>query len=131
LTGRSGHERGAATVEAVLIVPVLVLLIMTIIQFGLWYHADSLATAAAQDGARAARLPGATAADGQARAVALLEEAGPTIIQDRLVLADRNAVAVRVEVRGTCIALVPGVHLPVHAVAESSTERFVPAGARG
>ncbi|MGE4086327.1 MAG: TadE/TadG family type IV pilus assembly protein, partial [Vicinamibacterales bacterium] len=39
-------ERGDATVEAVLAVPVLLLLIMTVIQFGLYFHAQHTVTAA-------------------------------------------------------------------------------------
>ena len=48
-------ERGDAAVEAVLITPVLLFLIMVVIQFGLWYHASHVAEAAAQEGASAAR----------------------------------------------------------------------------
>jgi hypothetical protein len=40
------------------------------------------------------------------------------------VTVERTADVARVEVRGTCIELVPFLHLPVHAVAESGTERF-------
>jgi Flp pilus assembly protein TadG len=65
-------EAGIATVEAVLVFPVLLLVIMVVFQFALWYHASGLATAAAQDGARAARAEGATARDGQDRANGLL-----------------------------------------------------------
>jgi Flp pilus assembly protein TadG len=118
-------EAGIATVEAVLVFPVLLLLIMVVFQFALWYHASGLATAAAQDGARAARSEGASASDGQDRANGLLDQTGRSILQGRHVLVSRTAASTRVEVRGTCIALVPGLHLPVDAVVESSTERFV------
>jgi len=131
LSGHISSEDGLASVEAVLLTPVLLLMIMTIVQFGLWYHADSVATAAAQDGARAARAADATADDGRVRANAVLDAAGGSIISDRVVLADRTVAEVRVEVRGSCISLVPFVHLPVHAVAESSVERFIPGGPGG
>jgi Flp pilus assembly protein TadG len=118
-------ESGVATVEAVLVFPVLLLLVMVIFQFALWYHASGLATAAAQDGARAARVEGATAQDGRDRANALLDQTGRSILQRRQVIVSRTLMMARVEVRGTCIPLVPGLHLPIDAVAESSTERFV------
>jgi Flp pilus assembly protein TadG len=118
-------EAGIATVEAVLVFPVLLLLIMVVFQFALWYHASGLATAAAQDGARAARAEGAAARDGQDRANSLLDQTGRSILQGRRVLVSRTAATTRIEVSGSCIALLPGLHLPVDAVVESSTERFV------
>jgi TadE-like protein len=126
LRGERGQSResGFSTLEAVLVFPVLLLLVMLIIQFALWYHASDLATAAAQDGVRAARLNGATAADGTARANELLDQTGRSILQGRDIRVDRGLDATRAEVRGSCIALIPFLHLPVHAVAESSTERF-------
>ena len=121
---RARRESGAATLEAVLVFPVLLLLIMFCIQVALWYHAAALADAAAQDGVRAARVQGASANDGIARANQLLDQAGPTIIGNRQVTASRTPVLARVEVRGRCIELIPFVSLPVHAVAESTTELF-------
>ena len=117
-------EAGVSTLEAVLVFPALLLLLMLIIQFALWYHASDLATAAAQDGTRAARVQGATASDGAAEANQLLDQTGRSILQGRQVLVERTRDVTRVEVRGTCIELVPFLHLTVHAVAESPTERF-------
>ena len=47
--------------------PVLLLIIMSVVQFGLWYHAAAVAKAAVAEGVRAARAEGATAADGVGR----------------------------------------------------------------
>jgi Flp pilus assembly protein TadG len=118
------RDSGAATLEAVLVFPVLLLLVMFCIQVALWYHAAALADAAAQDGVRAARVQGGSASDGIDRANQLLDQAGPTILQGRQVSASRSPDVARVEIRGRCIELVPFVSLPVHAVAESSTEQF-------
>jgi len=120
----AGRDSGAATLEAVLVFPVLLLLLMFIIQVALWYHAASLADAAAQDGVRAARVEGASAADGIARANQLLDQTGPSILVGRQVSGSRTATVARVDVRGHCIEVVPFVSLPIHAVAESSTELF-------
>ena len=117
-------EAGVSTLEAVLVFPALLLLLMLIIQFAVWYHASDLATAAAQDGTRAARVEGATASDGAAEANQLLDQTGRSILQGRQVVVERTADMTRVQVRGTCIELVPFLHLPVRAVAESPTERF-------
>jgi Flp pilus assembly protein TadG len=124
-------ESGVATLEAVLVFPVLLLLLMIIFQFALWYNANELATAAAQDGARSARVVGGTAQTGIDRANTLLDESGRSLLLDRQVTAERDVVHARVEVRAVCIALVPGLHLTIDAVADSGTEQFVGRQARG
>jgi len=118
------RQSGVATLEAVLVFPVLLVLLMFVIQVALWYHAADLAHAAAQDGVRAVRVDGGTAADGLDRANAILDQTGRSIIQGRQVTSTRDPAVARVEVSGHCIALVPFMSLPVHAVAESSTEQF-------
>ena len=117
-------ERGDATVEAVLATPVLLLLILTAIQFGLWYHAVHTAQAAAQEGVRAARVEGATALDGRLRAEGFMADAAPTLVDDVAVDATRDTETAHVEVRGTLHSLIPGFALPVHAEANSPIERF-------
>ncbi len=121
---RLRSERGDATVEAVLAVPVLLLLVLLVIQFGLYYHAAHTAEAAAQEGARAARVDGASADDGKTRARTFMADAAPTLVRDVTVIATRNAETARVEVRGVVHAIVPGLDLSVRAEAESPVERF-------
>lgn len=123
---RLRDERGDATVEAVLAVPVLLLLVLLVIQFGLYYHAAHTAEAAAQDGARAARVEGASAADGVDRARTFMADAAPTLVDDVTITATRDTDTARVEVRGVVHAIVPGLNLTVHADAESPVERFRP-----
>lgn len=121
---RFRDERGDATVEAVLAVPVLLLLITIVIQFGLYYHAAHTAEAAAQEGARAARVEGAVAADGQQRAEAFMADAAPTLVDNVTVIATRDTETAHVEVRGTVQPIVPGLTLRVQADATSPVERF-------
>ncbi|MGD9793839.1 MAG: TadE/TadG family type IV pilus assembly protein [Acidimicrobiia bacterium] len=121
---RFRDERGDATVEAVLAVPVLLLLITIVIQFGLYYHAAHTAEAAAQEGARAARVEGAVAADGQQRAEAFMADAAPTLVDNVTVIATRGTETAHVEVRGTVHSIVPGLTLRVQADAASPVERF-------
>ena len=123
---RLRDERGDATVEAVLAVPVLLLLVLLVIQFGLYYHAAHTAEAAAQEGARAARVEGASAADGEDRARTFMADAAPPLVDDVTITATRDTDTARVEVRGVVHAIVPGLNLTVHADAESPVERFRP-----
>ena len=123
---RLRDERGDATVEAVLAVPVLLLLVLLVIQFGLYSHAAHTAEAAAQEGARAARVEGASAADGEDRARTFMADAAPALVDDVTITATRDTDTARVEVRGVVHAIVPGLNLTVHADAESPVERFRP-----
>jgi Flp pilus assembly protein TadG len=119
-------ERGDAAVEAVLITPVLLFLIMVVIQFGLWYHASHVAQAAAQEGTSAARVQGATAQDGQVRAQQFMAGAAPALVSGVTVIATRDGNITRVEVNGTVGSLVPGLTFHVHGEAQSPVERFRP-----
>jgi Flp pilus assembly protein TadG len=123
-TQREHRERGDATVEAVLAVPVLLFLIMTVFQFGLWYHASHVARAAAQEGVRAARVEGGDAAAGQVRAQRFMHDAAPTLVHGVEVTSSRDANTARVEVHGVVRSLIPGFDLEVDANAQSPVERF-------
>jgi Flp pilus assembly protein TadG len=123
---RARDERGDETIEAVLVTPVLLLLIMIVIQFGLWYHASHVAEAAAQQGVSAARLEAATADDGRVSAQQFMAAAAPSLIDNVAVTATRNTNFARVEVGGTLHSIVPGLTLHVHGEAQSPVERFQP-----
>lgn len=119
-------QGGDATVEAVLVTPVLLFLIMLVIQFGLWYHASHVAEAAAQEGASAARVEAATADDGRMRAQQFMTSAAPELVNGVTVTATRDGEVARVEVDGTIHSLIPGLTLHVHGRAQSPVERFRP-----
>jgi Flp pilus assembly protein TadG len=121
---RLRDERGDAAIEAVLAVPVLLLMIVIVIQFGLWYHASHTLKAAAEEGVRTARVEGGSAAEGQVRAAQFMANAAPTLVEDVRVTATRDGENARVEVRGSVHALVQGLNLSVHAEAQSPVERF-------
>lgn len=118
-------ETGQAA-EAVIVFPVLLLIIMSVVQFGLWYHASAVAKAAVAEGVRAARAEGGTGSDGSAVTEAFLAQAGPTVVQDVQLVVSRNDSVARVELRAKAANVLPGLRLPIHAVAESPVERFRP-----
>ena len=100
---------------------------MLIVQFALYLHAQSIAEAAAQDGAAAARRADGSAASGRAAVNQSLGAMGPRMLTGRSVSVDRSATVARVSVDGQVPALVPGIRLIVHETAEGPVERFVPA----
>lgn len=123
---RGDRDRGAATTEVVLVTPVLLLLVMLVIQFGLWYHAQHVAQAAADEGARAAKVETATAQDGIAGANAFLDQSSSRLINDRNVDATRTLDVATVTVTGHVTSVIPGFDLTVSASATDPVERFRP-----
>jgi len=117
-------EDGDAVTEMVIVVPVLLLLIMTVVQFGLWYHAGHVVQAAAQEGVRTARSLDGTAEAGRERAQRFLAATAASLIHDPVVQASRDQEQASVEVSGTAVAVIPGLHLGVSARSVSVTESF-------
>ena len=121
---RRRTERGDATVETVLAVPVLLFLITVIIQAGLWFHGSQIMEAAAQEGVRAGRVDSATAVDAEDRARQFVSTLSPSLASTSTVHASKNAARTRVTVEGQVEAVIPGLRLTVSGSAESPTERF-------
>jgi Flp pilus assembly protein TadG len=121
-------ERGAATLELVVLFPVLLLIIFGVIQGALYYHGRNVALAAAEQGVRAGRTDGAgdPAAVAAQQARQFLADTGeldnltglvitPTVVGDR----------VRVTVTARTVSLLPGLPGPrVSQSASGSLERF-------
>src|SRR5438067_11873322 len=104
---RVDDDCGSATLQTVLVMPLLLLLITAIVQFALWYHAAHIAIAVAQDGARAARVEGGTSQAGQSRAWQLLDQLGTGVLRDPSITVTRDTAVARVEVRGFAPELIP------------------------
>lgn len=128
MPGRPGRDRGAAVVDFVLVMVVLVPLVLGVLQVSLVLLVRNTLTAAASDGARYAATVGRGPADGEARARAqiagALADRFARDIESRVVLVD-GAPTVVVTVRATVPALGlggPGVDLEVagHAVQEAA-----------
>ena len=124
---RVRDERGASSVaEMVLVAPALLFALMLIVQFGLMFHARNVAEQAAQEGAATARQFDGTEAGAKTRTLEYLAALGPDTLQDRGVTVSRGAQTATVEVTGTVISVVPGLHLHVSESASGPVERYVP-----
>lgn len=122
---RCRDERGEIA-QAVLVFPALLFVIMLIIQFTLYAHATSVAEAAAQDGAAAARRADGTQAAAVAAANDSLASLGPRMLTAKSVTATRTATQATVTVTGKVVSLVPGLGLKVRETASGPVERYVP-----
>jgi Flp pilus assembly protein TadG len=78
LRGRWQSERGAELIEFAIVVPLLILLLAGIFDFGMMFRTFEAVTNAAREGARVGVLPGYAAADVQARVDAYMAAAGLT-----------------------------------------------------
>lgn len=116
-------ERGSSVIELVIAVPVLLLLVFTIVQFTLVWHAEQVAQAAASQALAAARVQGGTEAAGQAQAERVLNQVAGGSLPTRSVSVQLSAVQAQVEVSGTAQSILPFFTLHVHAEAVGPVER--------
>jgi hypothetical protein len=109
----------------VLIIPGMLVLVMTVAQFVVYFHAYHLATAAAQEGVRAAQLADGSEDGARLQTQDFLAQAGPNLVLLAQVDVARDADSARVEVRGQAPQLIPGIRVGIHTVARGPVERFV------
>ncbi len=121
--GRRRDERGSAAIEAVIVLPVFLLLVFLIVQGALWYSARSAAQATATTAMNAARTYQSTAEDGVAAGDDFL--ASHTIIHDGAVTVNVTPTTVTVTVTGRSAALVPGFAPEVSSTVTGPVERWV------
>jgi Flp pilus assembly protein TadG len=119
------RDRGSVTLEVSILAPVLLLVVFTIIQVGLWSYARSLALGAAQEGVAAGRAYRAPVEAGRARALSFLEATAGDSLIGSAVTSTATATSLRVEVTGRALSVLPGVPgLPVRQHAQGPIERF-------
>jgi Flp pilus assembly protein TadG len=123
-----GGEQGVTTTEVVIVMPAVMLLVMFVLQFALYYHAANVATGAAQDAVRAARVEHGSAGAGGTRAREVVGRSAGGALDDPTVTVSRDGGThtVRAEVSGDVPSLIPGLRLSVTRVAEGPTEEFLP-----
>jgi Flp pilus assembly protein TadG len=120
------RERGNSAVELVLGFPVLLLIVFTIVQFALVWHAEQVAQAAASQALAAARIQGGTQASGQAEADRILTQLASGALPQRSITVQRGPAQTTVTVSGTAASILPFWTLHIHAEAAGPVERTVP-----
>jgi hypothetical protein len=120
---RSG-ERGFSTLEAVVIIPVAVILTMLVVQYVMLWHARNIAEAAAQNGLRVARGYQATGAQGQASASEYLTNVAGHLLSQTQVNADRGPRTVVVTVHARVTSVIPFGSFTVTETATGPVEQF-------
>jgi Flp pilus assembly protein TadG len=122
-------QRGIATVELVILIPVLLLLITFICQYAAYDYARNIAQAAASEALSATRVSGGSTAAGTTEANRILSQLGNGPLHASSVDVRRTATQASVTITGTVTNVVPFFTFTVHAVAVGPVERFT-TGAR-
>ena len=117
-------DRGAVSAELVIATPLLLLLIMGVIQFALWEHAEHIATAVAQQGVAVGRLQNETVAAGRQEAQSVLDQLGRSVLTGTTITATRTAAITTVTVTGHAESILGIFTLPVKAVAVGPDEVY-------
>lgn len=119
-------ERGAATLELVVLFPVVLLITFGVIEGALWYHARNVALAAAEEGVRVATVNGGSLDDGLAEARSFAARAGADGVLSAVSVSGRGSEAeVTVTVEGASQSLFPGwTGHQVSQTASGPVERF-------
>jgi Flp pilus assembly protein TadG len=117
------RDRGASSVEVVVLFPLVFLLLLGMVQGGLWFHARAVALGAAQEGARVAAAETSTAGAGIAAATSFIADAGSGVVVDPAVTGSRTGTTATVTVTGQAQSLVPFLNPSVAQSASFPTER--------
>ncbi|RAS58983.1 TadE-like protein [Lentzea atacamensis] len=125
---RLPNDRGSASAQVVIMLPVAFLSFLLIVQFAMWSHATHIAQAAAAHGLAAVRAHGGSPADGAASAQGVLADLGDGPLRDANVRCERGSETALVQISGAAKQVVPFLSLPVHAEAAGPVERFVELG---
>jgi hypothetical protein len=121
---RSFSDRGAFTIEAILVVPVLMLLMTALIQCALWAHAEQVVHAAASEGDRVARDYDGGSVAGETRAYSILEGPGSDVQSGNVVVNVDPGDMARVTVTGAALSILPGMKVPVSSMAIGPIQEF-------
>ena len=120
---RPQADRGAATVEIVGYMTVVIVLLFLGVQLVMWAAASYGARLAADEAAQAARVFGATADTGRAEAELMLTTVVGRKLRDPQVTVTRTATTVTVHISGHASRIVPGLDLPVSVTVTAPVER--------
>ncbi len=118
------NEHGSASVELVVLMPLLLLILFSGIQGAVYYHASTLALAAAEEGARAAAREDGTLAAGTSAARGFVTEVAGDSLTAVTIVGSRTPVTATITVRGSSLSLVPGWTPSVEQSASRPVERI-------
>lgn len=121
----SPRDRGSSTVEFVIASAAMVLLLLMVVQMGVWYHTRAVAQTAARHGLDHVRTINGSPSEGIDVASEFLDQSGGGL-ENRNVDAIRTAAMSSVTVSGRVVSILPGVSFTVSVTVDAPTERIEP-----
>ncbi|WEH37907.1 TadE/TadG family type IV pilus assembly protein (plasmid) [Streptomyces sp. AM 4-1-1] len=125
LAERDARDRGAMSLEMLIIFPVVLMAILLVVHVGLWWHAKNVAMSAAQLGVESARVRGASAGAGTTEAREFLSRAGGSISGTSV--SGSKGATVTIRVTGYVDTMIPGLKLRIDQHADAAAERVTEA----
>jgi Flp pilus assembly protein TadG len=119
------HERGSATVQLAIAMPLVMLLLMVVVQAGLYFHTQAVATTAARKAVDAARVSGGSSAAGVATADEFLGESGRSLDHPRVAVV-RSRGSATSTVSGRVVSVLFGIPLTVSVTVSAPVEQVTP-----
>lgn len=122
----SRHDRDRGEVTAtVTMLPVVLVALLFVVQFGLTYYARQVLAGAAQDGAAAAARLDSSPSEGEALAETLIGESGRALLNSYDASATSDGDVVTVSATGEVVSLLPFFDsITVKASASADVESF-------
>src|SRR5579872_2123673 len=121
----TANDRSQATLELLLVLPLLLFLLVVLVQFALWYQAEQTTIAAAQEGAAQVSTHGGDAAAGQKRAELLMAGVSAMSSPPQVTVAPAGTGQISVSVSAEMQSLIPGVSgFSLHATALAHVEQL-------
>lgn len=108
-----------------MVMPMALLMLLTLVQAGIWFHARSAAQHAAQSGVDAERVHNAPPGAGSSAAHDVLRRMGGSVTSPS-VTVERAGEQVSVRVDGEAILLLPGMNVRVSQRVQAPVEEFTP-----
>jgi hypothetical protein len=105
---------------------VVFVMVLAVVQAGVWAHAQHRAQAIASQALAAARAFDSTAAGAYERSELAQQQLGGGVLQGVQVDVDRGGDLARVRVTGRAVSLLPGVAVPVSSEVSGPVERLTP-----
>jgi hypothetical protein len=116
-------------VEAVIVVPISMVIVLLVVQMCLWAHAAALVQGAANAGEQTATALGGSAAAGQLQAKSDLAATASQVVVDPSVQSQAMAGGViEVKVSGNTESIIPWLRLPVSATRVGLSQEFRESG---
>ena len=124
-SSQRSNERGSVSVELLIVLPALFAVMFLGMQAAMFYHARTVAIAAAQEGARAVAGENGKEADGIRAATAFITDAGgDDVLPGATATVSRSATTATVVIKAHSLSVIPGWTLVVTQGATVPVERL-------